>query len=264
MLNHPHSKRNPAHLASPPMELESHPPNSPPSRYSFDSTNYFRVSTFLLHWNPFSSFTEILLIIHLSRLTSAKKNRQEIWFKIRHSWKSVEIAKPHNRTSESVSWPFFSMFLTISRLIGVVRFSRSIRWYNESTSIHAKPFRQNRTRRRKLRDQLHCQRRPRTQSYLDQKWKSKYPKYRVLWNIGCVIHEPCFFSQPLTSSEAVDLKYRNGIATLKIGEIFPEDEGEYVCTATNSQGSVETRCKLSVKCKGNFCSKLLWVWGIWF
>lgn len=53
----------------------------------------------------------------------------------------------------------------------------------------------------------------------------------------------------MTSSEAIDLKYRNGIATLRIGEIFPEDEGEYVCTATNSLGSVETHCKLTVKRK---------------
>lgn len=53
----------------------------------------------------------------------------------------------------------------------------------------------------------------------------------------------------LVSSEAVDLKYKNGVASLRIGEIFPEDEGEYVCTATNSQGSKETACKLTVKCK---------------
>lgn len=58
--------------------------------------------------------------------------------------------------------------------------------------------------------------------------------------------------QPLTSSEAVDLKYKNGIATLKISEIFPEDEGEYICIATNSLGSVETKCKLTVECEFAF------------
>lgn len=58
--------------------------------------------------------------------------------------------------------------------------------------------------------------------------------------------------QPLTSSEAVDLKYKNGVATLKISEIFPEDEGEYICIATNSLGSVETKCKLTVECEFAF------------
>ncbi|XP_065220483.1 twitchin isoform X27 [Planococcus citri] len=64
------------------------------------------------------------------------------------------------------------------------------------------------------------------------------PEPRVTWTKN---------GKTLTSSEAVDLKYKNGIATLRIGEIFPEDEGEYVCKATSSLGSVETRCKLTVK-----------------
>lgn len=50
----------------------------------------------------------------------------------------------------------------------------------------------------------------------------------------------------LSSSEILDLKYKNGTATLTINEIFPEDEGVYVCTATNSIGSVDTTCKLTV------------------
>lgn len=53
----------------------------------------------------------------------------------------------------------------------------------------------------------------------------------------------------LSSSNIVDLKYRNGVANLKINEIFPEDEGEYACRATNSLGTAETKCKLTVKCK---------------
>lgn len=47
----------------------------------------------------------------------------------------------------------------------------------------------------------------------------------------------------------MDLKYRNGIATLHINEVFPEDEGLYVCKATNSVGSVETKCNLKIKRK---------------
>lgn len=53
----------------------------------------------------------------------------------------------------------------------------------------------------------------------------------------------------ISSSEVVDLKYKNGVATLVINEIFPEDEGTYVCTATNSIGSTETKCNLIVERK---------------
>lgn len=49
------------------------------------------------------------------------------------------------------------------------------------------------------------------------------------------------------SSEIMDLKYKNGVATLSIKEVFPEDEGVFTCTATNSIGSVDTKCKLMIK-----------------
>lgn len=48
---------------------------------------------------------------------------------------------------------------------------------------------------------------------------------------------------------SIDLKYKGGIATLTIKEVFPEDEGTYVCTATNSIGSVTTTCKLTINRK---------------
>lgn len=51
----------------------------------------------------------------------------------------------------------------------------------------------------------------------------------------------------LRSSEVVDLKYKNRVATLVINEVFPEDEGEYTCKATNSMGAASTSCKLTVK-----------------
>lgn len=83
--------------------------------------------------------------------------------------------------------------------------------------------------------------------------KVKYSKSFKNEFFSSPTHLKAYYFQPLTqaltSSEAVDLKYKNGVATLKIGEIFPEDEGVYVCTATNSEGSVETSCKLTVKRK---------------
>lgn len=56
----------------------------------------------------------------------------------------------------------------------------------------------------------------------------------------------------LSSSEVVDLKYKNGIATLRINEVYPEDEGEYICKASNSLGTTETKCRLKIKRKSQF------------
>lgn len=58
-----------------------------------------------------------------------------------------------------------------------------------------------------------------------------------------------FISQTLRSSEVMDLKYKNGLASLVINEVFPEDEGQYTCKATNSVGTTSTSCKLTVKRK---------------
>lgn len=52
--------------------------------------------------------------------------------------------------------------------------------------------------------------------------------------------------QPLKSSDIVSLKYKNREASLSIGEVYPEDEGEYVLVATNAEGKAETRSKLTV------------------
>jgi hypothetical protein len=54
----------------------------------------------------------------------------------------------------------------------------------------------------------------------------------------------------------VDLKYKGGVATLTINEVFPEDEGQYVCEATNSMGTAKTTCKLTVKRKYEISSRL--------
>lgn len=47
----------------------------------------------------------------------------------------------------------------------------------------------------------------------------------------------------------MDLKYKNGVASLFINEVFPEDDGEYVCKALNTMGATETKCILKVKRK---------------
>ena len=52
--------------------------------------------------------------------------------------------------------------------------------------------------------------------------------------------------EPLSSSDVVDLKFRNNVASLVIGEVFPEDEGLYECRAYNSMGEVITTCKVTV------------------
>lgn len=51
----------------------------------------------------------------------------------------------------------------------------------------------------------------------------------------------------LSSSDIMEIKNKNGLCSLIINEVFPEDEGLYVCKATNSIGTVETTCKLTVK-----------------
>lgn len=60
-----------------------------------------------------------------------------------------------------------------------------------------------------------------------------------------------FVLQLLSSSDILDLKYRNGKATLSINEVYPEDEGIYTCKAQNSLGAVETTCRLTVQSKCN-------------
>lgn len=53
----------------------------------------------------------------------------------------------------------------------------------------------------------------------------------------------------LQSSDIIDLKYRNGTATLTIAEAFPEDEGRYECVATNSEGRATNKCFITIKRK---------------
>jgi hypothetical protein len=53
-------------------------------------------------------------------------------------------------------------------------------------------------------------------------------------------------SKPITSSDIMEVKYKNGVASVIIKEIFPEDSGRYTCKATNTKGSVETSSKVTI------------------
>jgi len=53
--------------------------------------------------------------------------------------------------------------------------------------------------------------------------------------------------KPLTSTPEIEVKYKNGVASVIVAEIFPEDAGRYACKATNTKGSVETSSKVKVQ-----------------
>lgn len=53
----------------------------------------------------------------------------------------------------------------------------------------------------------------------------------------------------LESNDFVDLKYKYGLATLKIEEVYPEDAAEYKCVAKNYVNQAETQCTVKVKRK---------------
>jgi len=44
----------------------------------------------------------------------------------------------------------------------------------------------------------------------------------------------------------MEVKYKNGVASVIINELFPEDGGKYTCKATNTKGSVETSSKVII------------------
>lgn len=51
---------------------------------------------------------------------------------------------------------------------------------------------------------------------------------------------------PISSNEIMEVKYKNGCASVIINEVFPEDGGKYTCKATNTKGSVETSSKVII------------------
>lgn len=43
------------------------------------------------------------------------------------------------------------------------------------------------------------------------------------------------------------MTFEDGVASLAIAEVYPEDEGEYTCRATNTAGGVESHCDIFVQ-----------------
>ena len=62
-----------------------------------------------------------------------------------------------------------------------------------------------------------------------------------------------FNSQPIKPSRDFQISVRRGESSLVIVEVFPEDEGEYMCKAENTMGAAVTHCHLFVKCEYCFC-----------
>lgn len=64
------------------------------------------------------------------------------------------------------------------------------------------------------------------------------PEPQVSWYKG---------GKKLESNDFVDLKYKYGLATLKIEEVYPEDGGEYKCIAKNYVNQTESICTVKVQ-----------------
>jgi len=71
-----------------------------------------------------------------------------------------------------------------------------------------------------------------------------YPHPQITWY---------FNSQPIRPSAdfQINVDIQRGESTLIIVEVYPEDEGEYMCKAVNPLGTAVTHCHLFVKCKHN-------------
>ena len=71
---------------------------------------------------------------------------------------------------------------------------------------------------------------------------SGYPNPQITW---------FFNSQPIRPSAdfQISIDIQRGESSLVIVEVYPEDEGEYMCKAVNPLGTAVTHCHLFVKCK---------------
>jgi len=66
-----------------------------------------------------------------------------------------------------------------------------------------------------------------------------FPRPKITWfHDGTVIDS--------TNDIKVTIDYERGESMLIIVEIFPEDEGEYTCSASNEYGEIITTCRLTV------------------
>ncbi|XP_055331451.1 twitchin-like isoform X3 [Paramacrobiotus metropolitanus] len=63
------------------------------------------------------------------------------------------------------------------------------------------------------------------------------PEPKVVWTKD---------GQAISKLDVIQVSYKSGVASLAIAETLPEDAGEYVCRASNSEGSDETSCIITV------------------
>ncbi len=74
--------------------------------------------------------------------------------------------------------------------------------------------------------------------------------FRVFFSGNPTPHITWYFnSQPIKPSQdfQINVDIRRQESTLVIVEVFPEDEGEYMCKAENPLGTAVTHCHLFVK-----------------
>ena len=75
-------------------------------------------------------------------------------------------------------------------------------------------------------------------------------------------------SVPTQESKYFHMTYESDVATLKIAETYPEDEGDYMCKAVNSAGVVSSTCDVVVTGeRGGAChggaGLVTKGWGLW-
>ena len=81
--------------------------------------------------------------------------------------------------------------------------------------------------------------------YHNSKGILTYSCYQELF--VCTLRNGGLCSSSTQESKYFHMSYEGGVASLAIAEVYPEDEGEYICRASNTAGSVESHCDIFVQ-----------------